>query len=241
MIDCIHSMAPKDEELLRHVIDGEPLPMTIKAHIDLCTVCQQRLATYLCTNSQLLSKLYRSQCPSSTRLSHYCVGMSSVAEATLIAKHLEGCPVCMAEVADTRRFFATSELFPEQHAPDEWTVQHTLQRIVASLVPRPLQLATRSDLKEASVWPRQYQADTISLSLHLSRDSKGDTILLGLISSINPDEYIEAFEGVKAELYCVEETELALRAGLRERQRVQSDEPFQVSYVDDLGNLLFKT
>lgn len=242
MMDCIHSMAPKDEDLLRHVIDGEPLPKTIKAHLDLCTVCQQRLATYSCTNSLLLKKLYRSQCPSTTRLSHYCAGMLSPDEVMTIASHLEICPLCMTEVVETRRFLADSELFPE---PGEPVLQTSLQRVIANLVSRQVQLVTRSDTREftEAQWPRQYQADTVSLSLHLSQDSRGDTILLGLISSTHPDEHIETFDGVKVELYCMDATEQALsrRGGgsVRDKQRVQSEEPLRVAHVDDLGNVIF--
>ncbi len=240
MMDCIHSMAPKDEELLRHIIDGEPLPKTIKAHLDVCTVCQQRLDTYI--NSLLLKKLYRSQCPGTTRLSHYCAGMLSPDEVMTIASHLEICPLCMTEVVETRRFLASSELFPEQ---GEHVLQASLQRVVASLVSRQIQLVTRSDMRESTElqWPRQYQANTVSLSLHLSQDSRGDTLLLGLISSTHPDEHIETFDGVRVELYCVSETEQELggheASYAHDKQRAQSEEPLRVSHVDDLGNVIF--
>ncbi|HYU74255.1 MAG TPA: hypothetical protein VEL31_16410 [Ktedonobacteraceae bacterium] len=43
-MDCLHAMAPNDEELLNFALDEEALPEPKRAHLEQCEVCQQRLA-----------------------------------------------------------------------------------------------------------------------------------------------------------------------------------------------------
>src|SRR3954451_8112545 len=104
MMDCLHSMAPNDEELLGFALDGEVLPVGKKAHLDQCDICQQRLTRYKHVNSTLVSQVYRRLCPSGTQLSFYCADLLPAGEKTRTAAHILDCPLCEAEVEDTRRF-----------------------------------------------------------------------------------------------------------------------------------------
>ena len=197
MTQCLRPLAPTDEELLRHALDGESLPIAAKEHLEQCTLCQQRLASYTSTNDLVLSRLYRSQCPDATILSHYCIGMLSIDEAVSVASHLETCPLCSNEVAETRLLLATFEPFPDEHSSTPSAAQH----IIANPIPwQPQSLTWESNSYEQEQrWPRQYQADTINISLHLARDKQGAICLFGLLSSVT--EHIERLNGSKVELY----------------------------------------
>jgi hypothetical protein len=105
--ECLHSMAPTAEELLRYTLDDEPLATEVQEHLERCGICQQRLAVYQRTNNFLLTKLYRSQCPDVTTLSHYCAELLPANQAISITEHLAVCPLCTAEAAETRNVLAS--------------------------------------------------------------------------------------------------------------------------------------
>ena len=240
MTQCLRPLAPTDEELLRHALDGETLSIVAKEHLEQCTFCQQRLADYTSTNGLILSRLYRSQCPVATTLSHYCIGMLSMNEAMDVASHLELCPLCSNEVAETRLLLATFEPFPEEHLPASSTAH-----IIASPIPWQPQPITwnGSDYAREQLWPRQYQADTISVSLHLARDQQGAILLLGLLSSINGAEHIELLKGTKVELYRAHAS-----AAFPAREEYVPDfinpeiqGPLLATQVDELGHIVFKS
>ncbi len=100
MVNCLRSAALKDEDLLRYALEGEQLSLPVKAHLDRCSVCQQRLASYQRANRFLLGRLYRCQCPGAARIGHYCAGLLAEDEITLIAGHLAQCPLCASEAED---------------------------------------------------------------------------------------------------------------------------------------------
>jgi len=104
---------------------------------------------------------------------------------------------------------------------------HTIaHRIFATLVKQQAQLVVRSEAAESD-WPRQYRADSINLSLHLSQARSGEYLLLGIIT--DPNESIEAFTGMTAELYPAADGKDANRA----------KKPLLSEQVDDLGNIVF--
>jgi hypothetical protein len=111
MMDCLHAMAPNDGDLLRYILDGEPLPAETNTHVYQCSTCRQRLVLYSSTNTFLLMQIYRCQCPSPTQLSYYCSNLLSEDDAIYITHHLEMCPLCTAEVRETRSILAHTEDF----------------------------------------------------------------------------------------------------------------------------------
>lgn len=243
MDSCMNSMAPDDEELLRHVLDEDPLSTEVQEHLANCSICQQRLADYAQTNRFLLSKLYRTQCPSATQLNFYCAsGILSIDETLRIAEHLKECPLCYAEVADIRAILRDFNPFPEEDAgalAALRTIPKLVRRIIASLVTDKPQLAVRGLAGQGqSGWPRQYRAEQVNISLHLSRATNGDIMLLGLFTSDDPDVSVDAFEGASAELYTspgpTNLQELTLQDG-------RTPQPLMKTTVDDLGNLVFKS
>ena len=219
----MHSMDPNDEELLRFALDGEPLSAEAQAHIEQCESCQQRLATFQQVNDSLTSKLYRSQCPSGTQLSFYCADLLPPDDRMHIAAHILDCPLCADEVAETRLFMTEVEPMPVV----TFSPRAALRRVVASLVRQQAQLVMRSGPLSETRWPRQYRAESIDLSLHLSRASNGEYLLLGILTSVNDADSVDAFEGSPADLYSISD----------ESDKVQT--PIRTAAVDDLGNLVF--
>src|SRR5258708_7102511 len=93
------------EELQAHILDGEPLGATASQHLASCSCCQSALAQERVAIALLTSALYRQHCPSAQTLSYYCLPDAlSASEHTRISQHLATCPLCQAEVAETRQF-----------------------------------------------------------------------------------------------------------------------------------------
>ena len=233
-MDCLHSMAPNDEELLNFALDGEALPEPKRAHLEECEICQQRLASYKQVNSHLISQVYRRLCPSGTQLSFYCADLLPADEKMHIAAHILDCPLCAAEVADTRRFITDVRIDDLELPEPIFSPRAAVRRIFAKLVRQQAQLVTRnggSGNAAGKGWPRQYRADSIDLSLHLTRASNGAYMLLGILTSVDSAESVDAFEGARAELYPAPytgdtgegKTAISLRQAM----------------VDDLGNIVF--
>ena len=227
-MNCLDAVAPSDKELLNFALDAGELPTQAKEHLEHCETCQRRLARYQQANNYLVSHLYRSQCPSGTKLSFYCVGGLSADERMHIAQHLLECPLCAAEVADTRRFMQQVPVF-EPVSPV--SPRQIVRRIFASLVRQQAQLVVRGETP-SSAWPRQYRAESLDLSLHLSRGSRGNYMLLGILTSANADENVDAFEGAATELYTAP-------GPLVGEGNKESETPVLSTEVDDLGNIVF--
>ncbi len=226
-MDCLNPLAPDEEELLRSALDGETLSAEASGHLEQCPTCQQRRASYKHTHTILVSRLYRSQCPDSTTLSLYCADLLPPGERLNIANHLQDCPLCAAEAVDARQFMAEpyDDLLPSSSSLKG--LHTAVRRIFATPVKQQAQLVVRADPSEAA-WPRQYRADSINLSLHLSRASSGKYVLLVIISE--PTEAIETFTGLMAELYPA--------PGGKDTNR--AEKPLLSEQVDDLGNIVFR-
>src|SRR5260370_174579 len=201
-MDFFHEAAPNEEELIAFALDDEALSPEAQDHLEHCEVCQQRVARYRQTNASLVARLYRTQCPNSAELSFYSAGGGgnegglSPEDRQRIASHLLDCSLCMAEVEETRRFMAQPIEFP---AP-AFSPHALVRRIFATPVKRQQLLVVRGDAQD-TVWPRQYKAEAVDLSLHLSRTSSGEHMLLGILTSSDPAEDVDALEGVLAELH----------------------------------------
>ena len=231
MMDCLNSIAPTDEELISFALDDEPLPVEADSHLQQCETCQKRLVRYKQTNDFLVSRLYRSQCPSGQEISLYCAGLVSEEDRIRIANHVLDCPLCAQEVKDSRAFLRTLDIELTEPA---FSPRSLLRPIFATRIfNKQLQFAVRgeSNVSETS-WPRQYKADSVDLSLHLSFTSKNERMLLGIITSSGPDENVEMFEGVAVELYTA--------PGPTASNGEHPSSPLLCTYVDDLGNFALK-
>jgi len=231
MMDCLNSIAPTDEELISFALDDEALPAEANNHLQQCEICQTRLARYKQTNTYLLSHLYRSQCPSGQELSLYCADLVSEDDRIRIANHVLDCPLCANEAAETRTFLRTLDL--ELPIP-AFSPRALLRPIFATRVFRTQsQFVVRGSDSSETPWPRQYKAETVDLSLHLSFTSKGERMLLGIMTSIDPKESVEIFDGVAAELYTAP-------GPLTSNGDKPTTSPLLCTQVDDSGNFVFK-
>lgn len=229
MINCPDMLAPADEDLLGLVYHEGVLSTQEQRHFDQCSTCQERLASYSGMHDALLVKLLRGLCPSAVQLNYYCLSMVPEEERVRIAMHLLDCPTCADEAAEIRRVQAAFEPFPEARP----SLGGAIRRILATLVVQQAKpvLVTRSETL-ATGWPRQYQAEMLDLSLHLSRQANGETMLLGILTSSDPAATVDTFEGVKAELY--------IAPGPLNAEADKDALPLLTAQVDEIGNLLLE-
>jgi hypothetical protein len=110
MKDCLCSVAPNDDELLRYVLNGKVLSTNATEHMKSCRICQQRLEHYYYAQRFLVAQLYRSQCPALTTLGSYCLRLLPADEMYTLEQHIACCPLCQFEVADTYRVLAVPVL-----------------------------------------------------------------------------------------------------------------------------------
>ncbi len=226
MMDCLHAMAPHEEEILGFALDEKPLSVSKRTHLEQCEICQKRLANFKQLNRTLLAQIYRRFCPSGMQLSMYCEGLLPPDEMRPIAVHLRECPLCATEVADTRRFMEITSL-DTIVAP--FSPREAVRRVVARLVRQQAQLVTGGGEDMAGkAW--QYRADSIDLSLHLSHARSGGYMLRGILTSADNQESVDAFEGARAELYTTTDAEKVGEEGM---------EPLCQEMVDELGNIVF--
>ena len=91
----------------------------------------------------------------------------------------------------------------------------------------------------ATTWPRQYRAESIDLSLHLSRSSNEEYELLVIITSIHSAETANAFAGLAAELYSAPDPIALSSEGDREDKLAET--PLVYAEIDDIGNIVFSS
>jgi len=232
-MDSLHALAPSNEELMSVAYNEGTLPEEERKHLEQCPICQQRLATYIRTNELLRSKLYRSLCPSAVDLNFYCLGGLPEKERISIASHILDCPLCAGEVEEIRREQASFDLYPAA----AFSLPAAVRRIFATLVVQQAPPVLRDDLP-ATGWPRQYRAGDIDLSLHLSRTSEGETMVLGIITSANAAETVDAFEGVAVDLYSPPGP--LPGEGDGEQRDIEDATPLLSTQVDDVGNIFLE-
>lgn len=239
MMNCTDTHAPNDENMLRAVIADEPFTPDAQQHLATCAICQKRFSDYQIMHHSLDHRLYRIHCPSTMLLNQYVEKLLSADAAMPIAEHLTECVRCAIEVADIRHIMNNFDPFAYVEAlPMSQTLANTLRRIIAQFIPMQPQLITRSiqnaqDTSGTTDWPRQYRAETLDISLHLSRASNGDTMLLGLLTSTDDDTSVDAFEGATAKLY------LATPDAQSIAPHDEEQTPLLTTQIDDMGNLVF--
>lgn len=103
MFNCLHSQAPREDELLRYALEGNPLSQPAEAHMVKCNSCRQQLENLMSINSSLLHALYRSRCPDINVLARYSANLASLSEGLLVLYHLSSCPLCAHELEEMQK------------------------------------------------------------------------------------------------------------------------------------------
>src|SRR5205085_9699632 len=112
-----------------------------------------------------------------------------------------------------------------------------LRPIFSHPVVPPAQAVLAGGLPGTS-WPSPNRAGDIDLSLHLSRTGEGETMLLGIITSTNAGETVDAFEGVAVDLYYAPKQLLSKSDG--EQRGIEDATPLLSTQVDDVGNIFLE-
>ncbi len=167
--------------------------------------------------SAFTSKLYRWDCPNTQEISDYAAGWLRGKRRRVLTLHLKRCPRCTAELAISQQFLAPAPL-PVM----------LRKRLFAQFVPhRAAGLASaalRGSSEDSEGWPRQYQANDISLSLHRAAQAAGGSsaMLIGLISR------------AAAPLDTFTDVEIRLVAS-----NAPDEPPFAIEQIDEDGNFAF--
>ena len=101
----------------------------------------------------------------------------------------------------------------------------------ATLVRQEPLFTVRGDLPPAD-YPRQYRAESLDISIHLSRTRSGSYMLLGILSSRNTGENSDDFEGMNVDLY-------AAPGPLWIDGDTWVGKPLLSTRIDDLGHIVF--
>ncbi len=174
MTENPHALALSEESLMSIAYDEGMLSESEREHLKQCALCQRQLALYKRTNARLRAKLFRCLCPSGVELNYYCLGMVSDESRIRIDSQILDCPNCADEVVEIRHSQANFEAFPVT----PYSVPKAIRRLFATHVVQQAQPVLRDNAPKKR-WPHQYQAESIDLSLHLSRTSNGEIMLLG--------------------------------------------------------------
>ncbi len=89
----------------------------------------------------------------------------------------------------------------------------------------------RGDVPQSD-YPRLYRAESLDISLHLSRSSSGSYLLLGILTSRDTTENSDAFERIDVDLY-------AAPGPLWMHGDTWVGKPLLSTKIDDLGHIVF--
>lgn len=205
-----------EDDLVASILDPEGLSAEARQHLAQCRACTKHAAPYRQLVSTFTSRLYRWDCPNTLEISDYAAGWLRGKRRRALTLHLRRCPRCTEELEISRHFLSPTPLptFPRQH-------------LIARLLPHraigPAQAALRGGSEDNEGWPRQYQAENISLSLHRAAPPAGGSgaMLLGLISRAEAPP--EVFANIEVRLMA---------------SNAPDEPPFAIEQVDDLGNFV---
>jgi hypothetical protein len=248
LMECSEPGAIRDEEIVAYLA-GERVRPAVVQHLAHCQRCALQLATYRRMDLQLLSNLYRWDCPPNQLLGEYQMGLLGAEQALAVKNHLRMCMLCAAEVATVAQFLANDPMLAEpisvapvaarhavrnNHRPVQ-DARRTLQqlrersmagsrRIAAMLLPQQPRLAYQRDASaQTSLWPRNYAAEDVNVSVQVERGPgrKDGLQLIGFVTR----------EGMPLEVLQGTPVQLSAPSGSGEATYIQT--------IDELGNFVF--
>ncbi len=249
-MECSEPGAIRDEELVAYLAGERVRPIVIE-HLAQCQRCSLQLATYRRVELELLSKLYRWDCPPSQVLGEYQMGMLPQGQVIAVGSHLRMCVLCAAEVATLTEFLSNDPMLAQpvtqkaanfspvatnNHQPgtrfiapvalDQLREQSVagVRRIAAILLPPQPRLAyQRNAGSQSTLWPRRYAAEDIMISMQIEHDAnRKDTMqLIGFVTQ--KQTAVGALQGNNVQL------SLAGTGG----------ETLYSQTIDELGNFVF--
>jgi len=252
-MECTKPGAIRDEELLAYLAGENVRPFVVQ-HLAECQHCSSQMAAYQRVELALTSKLYRWDCPPSQVLGEYQLGLLSKELTAAVKNHLAMCVLCATEVVTLTEFLAHDPLLTERAPVPSVSVQTSsphnnhrsgqgakgvldrlsdrsragVRRIVATLLPPQPRFAYQREISQATLWPRRYSAEDLSISIQVERGtSHRDALqLIGLVT--RKGEALGVLQGTPV-LLSAQEVGISF-AGT---QYMQS--------IDELGNFIFSS
>ncbi len=252
-MECSEPGAIRDEELVAYLA-GETVRPVVVEHLAHCQRCASQLAAYQRVELELLSKLYRWDCPPSQVLGEYQIGMLRQGQGAAVKNHLHTCVLCTAEIATLTEFLAndpmlaqpvmatqkaTSPIATNNHRPvaarsvaptpfDQVREQSLagVRRIIAALIPQQPRLAyQRNASAQSANWPRRYAAEDVTISVQVERDASYKDTLQLIGFVTQKGTAVGVLQGHTVQL----------------SQGEASGKTVYTQVIDDLGNFVFST
>jgi hypothetical protein len=163
----------EDSQLLAY-LDGEADP-EIVAHVAQCEACRRRAGELAQLQDRLTAGLYRHNCPSTTDLGEYQMGLLARAQAVAISRHVEDCPHCTRELAQLEAYLA--DLAPDAALGRMEQVKILIAELVRGVqglgqapafAPAPVFAGLRGEEEE----PLVYQAEAYQIVIEVARDGQ---------------------------------------------------------------------
>ena len=252
-MECTKPGAIRDEELLAYLAGENVRPFVVQ-HLAECQHCSSQMAAYQRVELALTSKLYRWDCPPSQVLGEYQLGLLSKELTAAVKNHLAMCVLCATEVVTLTEFLAHDPLLTERASVPSVSVQTSsphnnhrsgqgakgvldrlsdrsragVRRIVATLLPPQPRFAYQREISQATLWPRRYSAEDLSISIQVERGtSHRDALqLIGLVT--RKGEALGVLQG----------TPVLLSA--QDVGKSFAGTPYMQS-IDELGNFIFSS
>lgn len=231
MAVCIRPGEISDDDLMAYAAGDRP--SRVRAHVRDCPRCAAVAAGYAADEERLGRLLFRFDCPSALALGEYHLGLLPAATSRRIAAHLTHCPHCAAELATAAGFLddpsmaapAAAAARPPRGpraARVRRVAQQALERIVAQLLPEPLQPAAvmRGQSRPAAAVTLRYAAGDLRLTLHPQPADRprGQVQLLGFAEQ--------------------QGAELASLTGVTARLLDRDDRAAATAVIDEIGNFI---
>ena len=181
-MNCTAPPELSDAQLWTYV-DGESSPPVL-AHLARCQHCYARAMQLARLSGRLKLNLYRLPCPTPIELGDYHLGMLDPVQAERIARHLDDCPLCSAEIARLSSYI-------EQLAPEiEGTLLTRARVLIATIVAGggaarlPGFAPAFAGLRGGDDEPAIYQAEDIRVALDVQPELEQPDrrTLLGLVT-----------------------------------------------------------
>jgi len=252
-MECTKPGAIRDEELLAYLAGENVRPFVVQ-HLAECQHCSSQMAAYQRVELALTSKLYRWDCPPSQVLGEYQLGLLSKELTAAVKNHLAMCVLCATEVVTLTEFLAHDPLLTERAPVPSVSVQTSsphnnhrsgqgtkgvldrlgdrsragVRRIVATLLPPQPRFAYQREIAQATLWPRRYSAEDLSISIQVERGtSHRDALqLIGLVT--RKGEALGVLQGTPVLLSAQD-----VGSSFAGTQYMQS--------IDELGNFIFSS
>ena len=252
-MECTKPGAIRDEELLAYLAGENVRPFVVQ-HLAECQHCSSQMAAYQRVELALTSKLYRWDCPPSQVLGEYQLGLLSKELTAAVKNHLAMCVLCATEVVTLTEFLAHDPLLTERAPVPSVSVQTSsphnnhrsgqgakgvldrlsdrsragVRRIVATLLPPQPRFAYQREISQATLWPRRYSAEDLSISIQVERGtSHRDALqLIGLVT--RKGEALDVLQGTPVLLSAQD-----VGKSFDGTQYMQS--------IDELGNFIFSS